>query len=157
MNTKDVVDLLKEARVREALEAADEVEDKKAVAAAITEFAGALNYLRGHPDLTEALLKKSLTLDPGNPLTYYNIGVAYTDPVVLEEDESRASKAEYAFKKAVEIDPGFHEARYNLALLYYFTGRVDEARGEYGKITADVGDDVRFRKLGMLLLDYDRQ
>jgi tetratricopeptide (TPR) repeat protein len=156
MRTEDVVGLLKQARVVEALEAADEVEDKREVAAALTEFAGALNYLRGHPDLTEVLLKKSLTLDPENPLTHYNIGVAYTNPRVLEEDESKAEKAEVAFKNALKINPGFHEARYNLALLYYFTGRVDAARDEYARITGDVGDDVRFRKLGTMLLDYDR-
>ena len=157
MNTEDVVGLLKQAKVEEALAAADEVEDKKAVAEAITEFAGALNYKRGHPDLVEVLLKKSLTLDPGNALTHYNIGVLYTDPDVLEEDDSKAGKAEAAYRNALKIEPGFHEARYNLALLCYFTGRADEAERLYAEIDDAVGDDVRFRKLAMMLLDGKRQ
>jgi len=156
MNADDVVKMLKEARVGEALEAAGKVEDRRGMASRLTEFAGALDYLKGRHVLAEVLLKKSLTLDPGNPVTHYNIGVLYTNPPQLEEDESKLGKAELAFRNALKLDPGFHEARYNLALLLYFTGRVDEAVAEYGRITAAVGDDRRFRELGMMLLDAGR-
>ncbi|MBD3388647.1 MAG: tetratricopeptide repeat protein [Candidatus Altiarchaeales archaeon] len=156
MNSDDVVGLLKGLRFEEALKAMESVEDKKQLASKLTEFAGTLNYLKGYPDLTESLLKLSLLYDYENPLTHYNIGVLYTNPPELIEDEKRVDKAERAFKYAIKLDPEFHEARHNLALLYYFTGRFDQAWEEYGRIIESAGDDIRFRRLGMMLLDEER-
>ena len=156
MKAEEVIDLLKKGKVEDALMAIDGADDRKEMAEKLIEFAGTLNYLKGHPELTEALLKKALVLDHENADGYYNLGVLYTDPSVLVGDESKLPKAEQAFKFALEYNPDFYEARYNLALLYYFTGRVDEAGEEYGRITDAVGDDPRFRELGMLLM-YDKR
>jgi protein O-GlcNAc transferase len=148
---EDVIALLKRAKVEEALKAIDEVEDKKAMAMSLTEFAGDLEYLKGKHTLAEALLKRSLSLDWDNPYTHYNIGVINSDPDVLEADEGRLARAEAAFKNALKIKPDFHQARYDLALLLYFTGRIKEASQEYGRITAAIGDDPLYRDLGMML------
>jgi tetratricopeptide (TPR) repeat protein len=151
----DVIALLKAAKVEEALKAIDGVEDRKEMAKKLTEFAGALDYLKGKHTLAEALLKRSLVLDYDNPYTHYNIGVINSDPDVLDDDESRLAKAELAFRNALKIKPDFHQARYDLALLYYFTGRIKEASQEYGRITDAIGDDPLYRDLGMMLRAED--
>ncbi len=152
MNADDVIALLKEAKVEEALGAADKVEDKREMAEKLTEFAGTLNYLKGHDIIAEVLLKKSLLLYYDYAPTHYNLGVLYTNIPKLIEDEGNTERAELAYKNALEIDPHFHEARYNLAMLYYMTGRVEEARREYDRILEGVGDTIRYRELGMLLM-----
>jgi len=126
MNVDEVISLLKQRKIEEALDAMDTVEDKKLMAEKLTEFAGSLNYLKGLPGLTEVLLRRSLMLDDKNPVTHYDLGVLYSGPDVL--DEANAAKAKRAYKNALKIREDFHEARYNLALLYYFTGRIGEAR-----------------------------
>jgi tetratricopeptide (TPR) repeat protein len=148
---EDVIALLKAARVEDALKALEEVDDRKEMAKKLTEFAGALDYLRGKHTLAEALLKRSLVLDLENPFTHYNIGVINSGPDVLAADEGMLTKAELAFRNALKYKPDFHQARYNLALLYYFTGRIKEASQEYGMITDAIGDDPRYRDLGMML------
>jgi tetratricopeptide (TPR) repeat protein len=42
--------------------------------------------------------------------------------------------AEAAFLKAIDLDPGYVEARRNLARLYYLQGRFDKAAYEYGEV-----------------------
>ena len=71
MKPDDVMALLKDAKVMEALEAADKVSDSKVLAKRMTEFAGSLNYLKGHNLICEALLKKSLQLDPRDFSTHW--------------------------------------------------------------------------------------
>lgn len=156
MKADDVIGLLKEAKVAEALEAVEKVEDKKEMAQKLTLFAGTLNYLKDRPAIAEVLLKRSLFLDYANPLTHYNLGALFTTPPQLEEDGKNLERGVKAYKNALRFDPNFLEARYNLALLYYFSGRVQEAREEYDRIVAAVGDDKRFRELGVLLLNRKR-
>lgn len=152
MNADDVMALLKSRRVEAALEAADVVADREGMAERLTEFAGALNYLKGKPLLTEVLLKKSLLLHYENPYTHYNLGILYSTPTdEMPESRRNLEKAERAYVNALSFKPDFHQARYNLALLYYFTDRAQEARQEYGKITQALGDDIMFRQLGVLL------
>jgi tetratricopeptide (TPR) repeat protein len=156
MKADDVIELLKKAKVEEAIKAAGEVEDKKEMASKLTEFAAALNYLKGLPILSEALLKESLLFDFSNPNTHYNLGVLYSSLNAPDKDGKNVELAEKAYKTALRFKDDFHEARYNLALLYYFTGRLDEARKEYAKITEALGDDVHYRDLGVMLLEVER-
>jgi len=157
MKPDEVIALLKQAKVEEALKALPTVEDKKEMAVKLTEFAGALNYVKDLPDLCELLLMKSLLLYYDWAPTHYNLGVVYTSfAKLLENEQLNIAKGEEAYMKALKIDPGYHEARYNLALLYYFTGRIDEARREYARITDAVGEDERFVQLGVLLENHDR-
>ena len=152
MKAQDVIALLKQQRVEAALETADLVEDRKGMAEALTEFAGSLNYIKGLPLLTEVLLKKSLLLHYENPYTHYNLGILYSTPTEeMPESPRNLERAVLAYQNALRFKPDFHQARYNLALLYYFTDRVKEARQEYGRITQALGDDIMFRQLGILL------
>jgi len=157
MEADDVVKLLKEAKVEEALNAADKVKDKKEMSEKLVEFAGTLNYLKGLPGITEVLLKKAIILDPKNPYAHYNIGNLFSEPELLERDGNNMKKAELAYKNALKHKSDFHQARYNLALLLYFQGREKEARQEYRKILNAIGDDPRYRDLGMMFLDDERQ
>ncbi len=157
MDSEEVIGLLKEARVEEALAKADEVGDKAGMAAKLTEFAGALNYLKGRPGLTEAILLKSLLLDPKNPVTYYNLGVLMSGPDLLAEDEGNLDKAVKAYGAALRLDPEYHQARYNLALLLFFSGRLEDAEREYGRILKSTGDAPEYRELGLMLWDTKRK
>jgi tetratricopeptide (TPR) repeat protein len=152
MKPEDVIRLLKEAKVDEALSSVDLVEDKHEMAIKLTEFAGTLNYLKGKPVLSEVLLNKSLSLWDKYAPTHYNLGVLYSSPEMLRQDEAGyLNLAENEFRAALDIEPDFHQARYNLALLIYFEGRTEEARSEYERIGAKLGDDPSFRELGVLL------
>ncbi len=156
MEADDVIQLFKDVKISEGLEAIDKVSDKKAMALGLCEFAGTLNYLKGQAALSEVLLKKAILLDRGLALAHYNLGVLYSSPDYLESDESGVEKAVMSYRRAVSSDPHLNEARYNLGLLYYFTGRVDGAKKQYDAIVADVGDIVRYRLLGALLLEDRR-
>ncbi|MFH0862593.1 MAG: hypothetical protein V1875_06125 [Candidatus Altiarchaeota archaeon] len=156
MKVDDVIALLKQAKVEEALEAIEKVDDRKEMAHKLTEFAAALNYLKGLPQLSEALLRRSIRLDTDNPHTYFNLGVLYTNIDAPDKGGRNAELSERAYKKALSLKSDFHEARYNLALIYYFTDRIDDARREYGLIQEAIGDDPGFRDLGIMLLEEDR-
>jgi tetratricopeptide (TPR) repeat protein len=156
MTPEDVIALLKKAKVAEALQAAGQADDRQRMAELLTEFAGALDYVRDKPSVCEAILKRSLMLDPKNPLTHYNLGVVFSGEDALEADEKNAGRAEKAFRRALELKPDFLEARYNLALLLYFLGRKKEAWEERERIFAAVGDDMRFRELSMMF-EADRR
>ena len=157
MKPEEIIKLLKEAKVEEALAKADEADDRADMAARLTEFAGALNYLKGRPGLTEAILFKSLTLDPKNPVTYYNLGVLESSPELLAEDEGNLGRAVKAYEAALKIEPEYHQARYNMALLLFFTGRIQDAEREYGRILESAGDAPEYRELGLMLWDSKRK
>jgi tetratricopeptide (TPR) repeat protein len=152
----DVLKLLRKAKVAEAVSAAGKVKDKKLMAEKMTEFASQLNHLKGYNLITEIYLKKSLELDPSNAETYYALGLLYTNPGVLDKYPHVEKSAIESYEKALEHNPKLHEARYNLALLYYFTGDKDRARREYDQLTEYLGDDRRFRELGMMFLEEKR-
>jgi tetratricopeptide (TPR) repeat protein len=142
---EDVKKLLKEKKVLEALKLSEDVEDRERMADELSHFAGTLEYSTGgHGDLVEAILHQALLLGPENPYIYYNLGVHYTEPGVLKEDPDSVEKAVRAYRKALQLKPDFHEARYNLALLYYFTGRFDKAKVEYKMVLEACPDDLRF-------------
>ncbi|MBU0762056.1 MAG: hypothetical protein KKD39_03440 [Candidatus Altiarchaeota archaeon] len=157
MTTADeVIDLLKKAKVVEGIEAVDTVEDKFEMSSKLSEFAGTLNHLKGENVISEALLKKALELDESNYTAHYNLGVLYSSPDVMEKNPDLVKFAIKHYLLALKHKPDYHFARYNLALLYYFTGEKDKALKEYEKILTAVGDDRRFRELGMLFLEEKR-
>jgi tetratricopeptide (TPR) repeat protein len=157
MKPDEVLALLKGAQVVDALKKSDEVTEKKEMASKLTDFASALNYLKGKNIICEAVLKKSLDLDPLNHLTHFNLGVLYSNPEILELNEKYVRFAIKHYLQCLEISPNYHLARYNLALLYFFTGEFEKSRIEYGKLLASIGDDRRFRELGMLFLERERK
>jgi tetratricopeptide (TPR) repeat protein len=65
-------------------------------------------------------LEQANAVEPGNPVVAANNGL-------LEERIGRVEAAVAALTKALAIEPGFHEARFNLALVYARAGRRAEA------------------------------
>jgi|GEM_PF-3007208 len=67
--------------------------------------------------------------------------VNYTDARIFNNNgvdfvsQHKYEEAAKEFQKALEIDPGFHAARYNLALAHYNMGKVDEAISEFVHLT----------------------
>lgn len=156
MEPDDVIGLLKKAKVDEALIAADSVGDRKQMAQKLSDFGAALSTVTNRLYFSEAILKKAAELDPTNPAVHYNLGVLYTDPRVLAEGPKYVSLAVVAYHKALAADPNYHRARYNLGILYFLMGEKDRARKQYRKLLERVGDDFRYRSLGVLFLEDER-
>jgi hypothetical protein len=80
------------------------------------------------------------------PVTYFAMAEAYT-----QMGQNR--KAEQALRKAIELDPAFADAYYNLASLYGFWGRMDAARDNLETALAiyrrrgDTGKARRYREV----------
>ncbi len=140
----EVMKLLGERKVIEALKLSEQVVDKKLMAERLTHFAGQMEYGSGHYDIAETILQQSLLLDPENPYTYYNLGVHHTEDEVLADDLTNVELAIRAYKKALEIKPNLHEARYNLALMYYFTEDFNKAKVEFNMLLEACPNDLRF-------------
>jgi len=147
----DVMKLLLEAKPLEALSLADKVKDKKEMAIQLTEFAGALEWLKEKSFYAGLILLKAIELYPDYALAHYNLGVVCTDPDVLKRHKEYVEVSEREYKKAVKLDPEFAAAHYNLALLYYFTQRFDESRKEYDTAVKLAPSELKFRDLGLLL------
>lgn len=73
------------------------------------------------------LLRIAVEKDPNNYLLYYAIGSNYDQLIEKEEDETERlkliSEAEKAYAKALELNPNYFEANYNMGVLFYEEGR----------------------------------
>jgi Flp pilus assembly protein TadD len=87
----------------------------------------ACQVARGARDLALGTLGRADTVEPGNPVVSANLGL-------LEEQRGRVEAAVAALRKALEIEPDFHQARFNLALVYARAGRRTEARQTAGDL-----------------------
>ncbi|AXV15501.1 TonB-dependent receptor [Neorhizobium sp. SOG26] len=85
---------------------------------------GNLQYERGDERAAEAALKKSIDLDPLDPLGYANLANIYMD-------QNRVEEARALIDKALELDPGF-----DLALI--FRGRYKIQAGQVDAGLEDV-------------------
>ncbi|WP_188465532.1 tetratricopeptide repeat protein [Marivirga lumbricoides] len=63
-------------------------------------------------DEARAKISEAIEKDPTNANLYFNLGY-------LHEELKQPEKAEQAYKKAVELDPDYLDANYNLAVFYY--------------------------------------
>ncbi|MDL2228387.1 tetratricopeptide repeat protein [Odoribacter sp. OttesenSCG-928-L07] len=70
---------------------------------------------KNEPEKTIATLEKAMTMVTDNPTIFYAIGVNYASL-------GNVDKAVDAYEKAIEIDPKFFDAYYNLAAIYVNTG-----------------------------------
>ena len=156
MNVDDVINLLKEAKVKQALDAIDKVEDTLSMADALCDFASSLHHLLGKENLCESLLKQALILDKSNPRIHYNLGILFSSPQMILEDERNIERAKKAFYKTIELDDDFLEARYNLGIIAFLLGDFELAKKMQNEIEAKVGDVLRYRYLGMLFLEKKR-
>ena len=75
---------------------------------------------RGAAGEALAVLRQAAAVEPGNPVTLANIGIAEAARGQLEE-------AAAALESALALDPDLHEARFNLARVHARAGRRDEA------------------------------
>jgi Tfp pilus assembly protein PilF len=79
--------------------------------------------------LTE--LNQAEQLEPKNPVIQNNLGLAYTV-------RNRPKESEQHFRKAIELDPRYTDARANLARLLIDNRKYDEAMSELGQVENDL-------------------
>lgn len=68
----------------------------------------------------------AIELDPEDAFVYYNLGCAYAD-----QHEERSADAFRMWEKAVELRPGYADARFDLAQVYFYNERYDDAFPHY--------------------------
>ncbi|BDD08952.1 peptide transporter [Fulvitalea axinellae] len=71
----------------------------------------------------ETAMKAQIERDPNNPSYYYNLGY-------ILDAQKKSDEALEAYKKAVELDPDYYDAIFNIAVVYYKEGSAiyDKAR-----------------------------
>jgi len=78
---------------------------------------------------------------PARPEVFYNLGLTYEydeDGARYKDENLLASAAAY-YQSALDLDPGFLPARYNLAVLWHKLGYADEAARHYRLVIAAGG------------------
>lgn len=142
-------------RAAEHLERSLELERKGDLAAASAEAEGAVAVGGGRDAIVQAaklaivrkqydraitLLAPLVEADASDAVAQYNLALAYQH----EQDYNRARNGYLA---ALRSDPGQADARYNLAVLCFERGIVDEARHHVAKFRATYPDDARGQAL----------
>lgn len=91
------------------------------LAAAEKHFQAGFRLLQGE-QLSAALeeFKRAAKIDVTDPRPHHGLGQVYQKMVLVE-------RAEAAYRKALEIDPGFDHSKKKLATLVYERGRYEEA------------------------------
>ena len=77
-------------------------------------------------DNAVAELRESLRLDPHDPWANFNFGI-------ILSNEGQNDAARECFQQAVEVDPEFANAHFNLANAEYKLRRFDSAIGAGGR------------------------
>ncbi len=80
---------------------------------------------KGNSDKAQAALQAAIDKDPKNPIFHYSIGATF-DEMANEKHEAGdheaaklyVEKAVESYNKAIEIDPNYADAYYNLGVLY---------------------------------------
>lgn len=87
------------------------------------------NYYLAKGDLASAqdLLKVAVEKDPNNPVLHFTIGSNYDrlsrdTSMKVEEKELMLTEAEKAYLKAIELNPAFFDAYYNVGALFFNKG-----------------------------------
>lgn len=83
-------------------------------------------------------IENALTKDPKNKTLYFVAGVAYSANKQLD-------KAEESYNKALEIDPGYADAIYNLAVIYINKG--NEFITQANKLPNSKSNDAKYSEL----------
>ena len=68
----------------------------------------------------------AIDIDPEDAFVYYNLGCAYAD-----QHEERGAEAFQMWEKAVKLRPGYTDAHFDLAQVYFFNERYDDAYPHY--------------------------
>lgn len=146
-----VVALLKEAKVDRAFELMKRVEDKKTLSEQLSYLGGFFSEAQSRYHLAVALLLSAHRFDPENPNPLYNLANTYSTPYMLFDDPRNLDKAFFWYTRALKLDPDFHEARYNLSLLFFFTQKTVEAKKQYDILMSKKPHHPKYRELGLLL------
>ena len=128
---EDVIKLLDEGRIEEALETAEDVKKKKDMSLTLSDYAAGVMLNYSLPEISQRLLAKALKLDKDCASAHFNLGVLLSEPEMYEADPDNLSKAVKHYKKAVSLEPKNSEAHFNLGLIYAMTGQAEEARKCY--------------------------
>lgn len=100
------------------------------------DYRGTLEKL-GRGAIDEAIrdFRKIAGDHPGDPSVFYNLGFA------LGERGLQAEAVE-AYAQALQIDPSFHNARYNMALELIAIGKTSEAEGQFRELLSLAPNDA---------------
>ncbi len=79
-------------------------------------------------DEAKSELEEAINSDPTNPLYYYFLGYLYD----LQEDPENAV---VQYEKAIELNPEYYEANYNLGVVHYNMGR--DIKSELNNLSLD--------------------
>ncbi|MCX2719932.1 tetratricopeptide repeat protein [Lentiprolixibacter aurantiacus] len=106
-----------------------------------------LYYQLGDKDKFKALMAEAAAVAPDNPDLHYNIGV-----INMEQDNFEDARA--AYRKALEINPGYVNASLNLSTTYVNEGNalIDEMNS-LGNSKADIAkyDELKQKKDALFL------
>ena len=99
-----------------------------------------LHYKLGDKDKFKELMAEAATVAPDNPDLHYNIGV-----INMEQDHIEDARA--AYRKALEINPGYTNAQLNLSTTYINEGNglIDEMN-TLGNSRADIARYEELKK-----------
>ena len=102
-------------------------------------------HVAGDLDTAEARYLEVVELDPDNALGWYNLGL-------VEQTTDRPVEAQEHYRLALNIDPNFTSALFNLAILRTEAQAFDEAVVLYAEVTTlDEANSGAHLNLGLLL------
>jgi len=105
--------------------------DPKKAKEAEAYYLRAVSYMqKNKPQEALLNLQEAIKLNPKDPRFYDAMGQIYFS------DES-FGKSEDAYKKAIEVDPAYTDARHNLGVLYNYLGRYDDAVQQFDSVLKD--------------------
>jgi tetratricopeptide (TPR) repeat protein len=80
---------------------------------------------QGNSDAAQAALQAAIDKDPKNPIFHYSIGATFDEMANAKHDEGMhdeartyVDRAVEAYKTAIELDPKYADAYYNMGVLY---------------------------------------
>jgi tetratricopeptide (TPR) repeat protein len=85
---------------------------------------GAIRHRQDRVVEAIACYEKALTFSPRSALLYTSLGN-------LLKEQMRLAEAVACYNRAVELDGGFHDARWNRALVRFMTGEIERGWSEY--------------------------
>ena len=109
------------------------------------------SYFRiGRPDLAARVLKLGLSKNRNSPALWTGLGNAF----VAHDRGFLSPSAEFAYKKALRLTPGFPGALYFYAVALAENGRIDEARPLFVSLVASMPPNMPIR--AQLLADLEK-
>ncbi len=94
---------------------------------------------QGAYDKAYTLLRDHVATENGDAISYFHL--AYTEVRLHQLDDAKEH-----LMRAVELEPEFHEAHFNLALIYYEEQKFDQAR-KHAEEAYRVAKDKKYEKL----------